>query len=25
MNRVHHPGTFHLIMTGFRCAADLAR
>jgi formylglycine-generating enzyme required for sulfatase activity len=21
-NRVHHPGTFHLIMTGFRCAAD---
>ncbi|MDB4994092.1 MAG: hypothetical protein JWM74_1524 [Myxococcaceae bacterium] len=24
-NRVHHPGSFHLIMTGFRCAADIAR
>ena len=22
-NRVHHPGTFHLVMTGFRCAKDV--
>lgn len=22
MNRVHHPGTFRLIMSGFRCARD---
>jgi formylglycine-generating enzyme required for sulfatase activity len=21
-NRVHHPGTFHLVMSGFRCAKD---
>jgi formylglycine-generating enzyme required for sulfatase activity len=21
-NRVHHPGTFRLLMTGFRCAKD---
>jgi len=21
-NRVHHPGTFRLIMSGFRCARD---
>ncbi len=24
-NRVHHPGRFHLVMSGFRCAMDAAR
>jgi formylglycine-generating enzyme required for sulfatase activity len=24
-NRVHHPGTFRLVMTGFRCAKDQER
>jgi formylglycine-generating enzyme required for sulfatase activity len=23
-NRVHHPGTYHLVMAGFRCAKDAA-
>lgn len=24
-NRVHHPGRFHLVMSGFRCAMNVAR